>query len=107
MLQIQCFYLQNGEKVIESIFSEVIKCTQHNFQLVLSKLNTVQFLRFTSEIKALLDLLGVYEIAPHTEFFTILGHWLCNNEIHPIITEMCVDIVWWITNMDEEGKFNE
>ena len=62
---------------------------------------------FTKEIKALLDLLGVYEIAPHTEFFTWLGHLICNNEIHPILTEICMDVAFWFANLDEDGKFNE
>ena len=50
---------------------------------------------------------GAYEIAPHTEFFTWIGHWLCNNEIHPILTQICTDLAFWIVDMDEDGKFNE
>ena len=67
----------------------------------------MQYNFFTKEIKALLDLLGVYEIAPHTEFFTWLGHLICNNEIHPILTEICMDVAFWFANLDEDGKFNE
>ena len=62
---------------------------------------------YFSEIKAMLDLLGIYEIAPHIDFFTWVGHWLCNNEIHPALTHVCADLAWLIAGFNEDGKFNE
>ena len=55
----------------------------------------------------LLDMLGVYEIAPHTDFFTWLGHWFCNIEVHPIITHICAELAFFVADFNEDGKFNE
>ena len=42
----------------------------------------------------ILHLLGMYEFLPHPDLITWLGHMVCNEEEHPIYTDICSNIAF-------------
>ncbi len=49
---------------------------------------------WAGSIENLLQLFGVYEFLPHTGLINWLGDVFCNEEDHPIYTEVCVNVAF-------------
>jgi hypothetical protein len=57
---------------------------------------------WAGSLENLLHLLGVYEFLPHTEVISWLGDTVCDEEDHPIYTEVCTNVAFLLFGIQPE-----
>jgi hypothetical protein len=55
--------------------------------------------QFAEEIDFLYHLFGAYEFLPHPDIISALAHVFCNEEEHPIYTDVCANIAFILLNI--------
>ena len=53
-------------------------------------------------IEDLYHLFGFYEFLPHPDLVTWLGHEVCNEEEHPIYTDVCTNILFLLYGINPD-----